>query len=573
MNCLREEPNKSHFIIVPQPAQGHLIPMTDMGCLLAERGVCVSLVITRANADRIRPIIKRVKELKLPIQFVELSFPYAKFGLPLGCESVERITHKLRLYRAFIDAVYSLNMPLENFIQSLERTPDCMITDMWNAWTAPVARKFGIPRVIFHGPSCFYISADYLLVHNKAYDSVTDKDEHVTVPDFPVNLEVTKAQTPGFMNIPGFEDFRNKCLEEEMTADGVVINSFLELERPFIENYEKVTGKKVWTVGPFNLQNKDNELKVGRGNKEAIDKYNRVLTWLGRRAAASVLYISFGSIVCTNPQQLMEIGNGLEASNKLFIWVIKEEEITPVIEKWLSEGFEERTKDRGLVIVGWAPQMVILSHPAIGGFMTHCGWNSLLEAISMGVPMITWPRFGDQFVNENLVVDVLRIGVSLDVKAPHFANMNVVVVKSDDIRKAVNDLMDGGIEADERRERCKDFSEKAKKAIEGATSPHPRWLSSASPNLTSTTTSCSAPLPHTRSHHLGALRLLANSNTTSPSTSPPPPPRPDSLYNVLSRPSKEEEKVRSTSRFHTNFCLLKEGSFKSSTPLRLSSWV
>ncbi|KAJ4752295.1 Glycosyltransferase [Rhynchospora pubera] len=465
MTCFREKRKKSHFIIVPLPAQGHLIPMTDMGFLLAKRGVQVSLVITRANADRIRPIIEHAKESNISFEVVELSFPNEKFGLPAGCESIDHITD-MGLFRGFLDALYSLNKPLETFIESLERPPDCMITDMCNAWTAPVARKFGIPRVIFQGPSCFYISTDYNLVQHKVYDKVINENEYVTVPDFPINLQVTKAQTPGFLNNPGFEDFRKECLEEEMTADGMVINSFLELERPFIENYKRLIGKKVWTVGPFCLYNKDDEMKMGRGNKEAVDKSHSVLKWLDGRNAASVLYINFGSIAVTRPQQLMEIGSGLEASNRPFIWVMKKKEITPAVEKWLADGFEERTKDRGLIIVGWAPQVVILSHPAVGGFMTHCGWNSLLEAITMGVPTITWPRFADQFVNENLVVDVLGIGVSLGEKEPNIGIDDVIRVKSDDIRKAVDALMDGGIEADERRQRSKDFSEKAKKAVE-----------------------------------------------------------------------------------------------------------
>ncbi|KAJ1685324.1 hypothetical protein LUZ63_016714 [Rhynchospora breviuscula] len=464
MASFREESKKSHFIIVPLPAQGHLIPMTDMGCLLAERGVSVSLLITQANADRIKPIIERAKESKLSIQFVELSFPNEKFGLPQGCESVDHITD-WGLFRAFFDAVYSFNEPLETFIENLERPPDCMITDMCNAWTAPVARKFGIPRVIFHGPSCFYISTDYNLAHNKVYDSVTDENEHVTVPNFPIKLQVTKAQTPGFFIGPTLADFRKKSLEEELTADGVVINTFLELERPFIENYERLIGKKVWTVGPFCLYNKDDKMKVGRGNKDAIVHRHRVLIWLDGRDAASVLYISFGSTTYTNSQQIMEVGKGLEALNKPFIWVMKKREMTPVVEKWLADSFEERTKDRGLIIVGWAPQVVILSHPAVGAFMTHCGWNSLLEAISTGVPMITWPRNSDQFVNENLIVDVLRIGISLGVKLPDFDTEDVIMVKSEEIRKAVNALMDG-IEADERRQRSKDFSKKAQKAVE-----------------------------------------------------------------------------------------------------------
>jgi UDP-glucosyltransferase 73C len=464
MTSVIKESNKSHFILVPLAAQGHLIPMVDIGRLIAERGVRVSLIITPANADRIKPIIERTKQTNLTIDFVELSFPNVKFGLPPECECIDHIT-SLELIRAFFDAIYSLNEPLESFLQSLERPPDCMITDLCNAWTAPIARKFGIPRVISHGPSCFYIYADYNLVHHKVYDSIIDDNEYVTVPDFPVKLEVTKAQTPGALSSPMFEDLRKKCIEEELTADGVLIDTFLELEKPFVENYEKTRGKRVWTIGPTCLYNKDVEMKLDRGNKEAIEQRHRVLTWLGGRDATSVFYISFGSIVYTNPLQLMEIGSALEESNMSFIWVIKKTELKPVLEKWLFE-FEERTKERGLIIVGWAPQMVILSHPAVGGFMTHCGWNSIIESISMGVPMITWPRYADQFVNENLVVDVLKIGVCLGIEVPNFATEDVVMVKSADIRKAMSALMDRGIEGDGRRERSKYFSQKAKKAME-----------------------------------------------------------------------------------------------------------
>ena len=109
--------------------------------------------------------------------------------------------------------------------------------------------------------------------------------------------------------------------------------------------------------------------------------------------------------------------HSLEASNEPFIWAMRGGDIIQELYNWIKEdGFEDRIQGRGLLIRGWAPQVLILSHPSVGGFITHCGWNSTLEGISSGVPMVTWPLFADQFLNEKLVSQVLKVGVSLGVQ-------------------------------------------------------------------------------------------------------------------------------------------------------------
>ncbi|KAH7854322.1 hypothetical protein Vadar_012538 [Vaccinium darrowii] len=114
--------------------------------------------------------------------------------------------------------------------------------------------------------------------------------------------------------------------------------------------------------------------------------------------------------------QLVEIGLGLEASGWRLVWVVREGKLEE-FEKWVMEdGFEERNKGRGILIRGWTPQVLILSHSAIGGFVMHCRWNSTLEGLCAGVPMVMWPLFADQFYNEKLVVQVLRVGVRVGVE-------------------------------------------------------------------------------------------------------------------------------------------------------------
>ncbi|KAJ1691245.1 hypothetical protein LUZ63_015400 [Rhynchospora breviuscula] len=257
--------------------------------------------------------------------------------------------------------------------------------------------------------------------------------------------------------------------EADRTAEAIILNSFEDLEGQFIELYEKEIGKKVWTVGPLNLYNKDEHSKSVRGNKQGAEKQEIVLNWLDSHKRKSVLYVSFGSIARKSSLQVKELGFGLEAAEKPFIWVLKEAEITPELNKWLSEDFETKIGKKGLVLRGWVPQLAIVSHPSIGGFMTHCGWNSILESISLGVPMITWPHFSDQFTNEKLVVDVLGLGVSLGVEMLCLmpaGDDETIWVHRGDIENAVQKLMGEEEEAKEMRRRAADMADKAKKATE-----------------------------------------------------------------------------------------------------------
>ncbi|KAH9714971.1 UDP-glycosyltransferase 73C6 [Citrus sinensis] len=248
-----------------------------------------------------------------------------------------------------------------------------------------------------------------------------------------------------------------------MASYGVIVNSFEELEPAYVEEYKKARGGKVWCVGPVSFFNKEDIDKVERGNKASID-CSGCLKWLDSWEPSSVVYVCLGSLCNCSTRQLIELGLGLEATKKPFIWVVRAGDKTKELEEWLSEEkFEERIEGRGLLIRGWAPQVVILSHPTVGGFLTHCGWNSVLEAVSNGLPMVTWPFFADQFCNEKLVVQVLRIGVSIGAERPlHLADE----VKKEAVEKAVNMLMDEGGEGDERRRRAKEYGEMAKRAIE-----------------------------------------------------------------------------------------------------------
>ncbi|KAM4078457.1 hypothetical protein ACJW30_09G038800 [Castanea mollissima] len=257
--------------------------------------------------------------------------------------------------------------------------------------------------------------------------------------------------------------------EAEQTAFGVIVNSFEELEPAYIREFRKVRGEKVWCIGPVSLTNQDNLDKVARGNKATIDE-SQCLKWLDSWKPSSVVYVCLGSLSRSSSAQLIELGLGLEASNQPFIWTIRGGDKLEELEKWIfEEKFEDRVRGRGLLIRGWAPQLLILSHPAIGGFLTHCGWNSTLEGICAGLPMITWPLFAEQFYNEKLIVQVLKIGVSLGAVVPWSEEEKFgVALKREEFKRAINQLMEEGEAAQERRKRVRELGGMAKTAIEGS---------------------------------------------------------------------------------------------------------
>ncbi|XP_060674675.1 soyasapogenol B glucuronide galactosyltransferase-like [Ziziphus jujuba] len=122
---------------------------------------------------------------------------------------------------------------------------------------------------------------------------------------------------------------------------------------------------------------------------------------------------------------------------------------------------------RGFIVKGWAPQVLILDHPATGGMVSHCGWNSILEGLNAGLPLITWPLFAEQFFNEKFLTDVVRIGVAVGVKEwREWGQEGTALVKREEVEKAVKLLMGVGEEAEDIRKRVGTLKDEAKKAVE-----------------------------------------------------------------------------------------------------------
>ncbi|XP_071711293.1 UDP-glycosyltransferase 73C4-like [Rutidosis leptorrhynchoides] len=476
-----ESTNQLHFLLIPLLAPGHIIPMIDMAKLLAQRpNVLVTIVTTPVNAVRYAPSLQQHINSGLPVHFLELPFSGVENGLPEGCESADALPG-LHLFPNFSTAVDMLQQRLEERFESLKPRPKCIISDKYILWTHDTAAKYRIPRIIFDGMSCFKQLSTYHLYEYKALKDLNDSDMLV-LPGLPDRIEITKGQLPPEFNPSGMssgvqlERVREiesrtygQMRENEPRTYGMVINSFEELEQEYVKEYKKIKGGNVWCLGPLSLSNNNDLGKSLRGNSGSMDE-KKFVNWLDSKESRSVVYECFGSSSQVNPPQLIELGLALEASNFPFIWVVRAGEKANEFEKWIQEtGFEERVKDRGLVVRDWVPQVVILSHSSVGAFLTHCGWNSILEGVSAGVPMITWPQFAEQFLNEKVVVDVLRIGES--VGAPRVVHWGQeekfgVTVKSDQVKKAIEKVMDKGDEGNERRKKAKALGMEAKKATQ-----------------------------------------------------------------------------------------------------------
>ncbi|GKA13246.1 UDP-glycosyltransferase 73C6-like protein [Tanacetum coccineum] len=466
-----QEHDQLHFLVIPLGSPGHYIPTIDMAKLLAQNGVRVTIVTTPISVVRFGSILDQAIQSGLPICFLELPLQYTDFGLPEGCETIDALP-SLGMTKALMVAYNSLQQGVEQYIEKLNPRPSCIVSDTFLLWPRETAKKYQIPRIVFDGMSCFTQMCNHVLYLSKVHESVGESDLFV-LPGLPDRIELKRSQLPFAFN-PGLKDmyeFQQKVQASESEAYGVAINSFEELEKKYADEYRRVKGDKVWCIGPLSLCHKDESEKFQRGNKSSINK-NECLEWLDSQENGSVIYACLGSISRVEPTQLIELALALESCKKPFIWVVRAGHKTENIEKWIDEeGFEKRTKNRALLIRGWAPQILVLSHPAIGGFLTHCGWNSILEGVCAGVPMVTWPQFQDQFYNEKLVVQVLRIGVSVGaqngVNSVLFGDEEKSgVVKHEQLRRAIEMVTEDGKEGNDRRERAKQLSMMANKATE-----------------------------------------------------------------------------------------------------------
>ncbi|PNX99657.1 isoflavonoid glucosyltransferase [Trifolium pratense] len=450
-----EKPLKLYFI--PYLAAGHMIPLCDIAALFASRGHFVTIITTPLNAK----ILPKSNNFNVHT----FQFPSKEVGLPEGIENLSAVTDLDGAYKIY-QAMALLREHIENFVE--QHPPDCIVADFLLPWVDELANKLSVPRFAFNGFSLFTICAMESL---KSHPLPDDASGPFVIPNFPQDIVINS--TPPV----DAKSFMDPLFTIALKSHGFIINSFVEFDgEEYVKYYEETIGHKAWHLGPASLVRETIQEKAERGEKSTLS-VQKYVNWLNTKRDNSVIYISFGTMCHFSDMQLFEIASAIEASGYDFIWVIpekkgKENESEDDKEKWLPKGFEERNK--GMIVKGWAPQMVILGHPAVGAFLTHCGWNSTVEAVSAGVPMITWPVQGDQFYNEKLITQVRGIGVEVGVDewvVTSFREMKKLVGR-DCIEKAIRRLMDGGDEAIQIRERSQKLAKITRHVVQEGGSSH-----------------------------------------------------------------------------------------------------
>ncbi|KAL9231534.1 hypothetical protein vseg_006754 [Gypsophila vaccaria] len=401
----------THILVIPYPAQGHMIPLLDLTHHLATTAidtVTITVVTTPKNLHILSPLLAsapNVTPLVLP-------FPPSP-GVPLGAENTKDLPPAS--FRQFIPALTRLEEPLGHWFKSHHSPPAAVISDMFVGWTQRFAEKMGIPRVVFSPSGAMALSVIYSLWREMPTEGDRNGDVLFrSVPNCPKYpwcqlSPVYRSYVAGNADSEVIKDgFRG-----DMASWGLVVNTFDELERVYLDHLVSVLGHdRVWAVGPLFPPHglKD------RGGSSTVEM-GKILSWLDTCRDDEVVYVSFGTQALLSVGQKAAVAEALEKSGVRFIWSVRDPAVTDGFEvggdhdRVFGGGYEDRVAGRGMIIKGWAPQVSILRHRAVGTFLTHCGWNSIQEGLMSGVGMLAWPMGADQFTNATLLVDELKVGV------------------------------------------------------------------------------------------------------------------------------------------------------------------
>ncbi|XP_059460409.1 7-deoxyloganetin glucosyltransferase-like [Corylus avellana] len=413
---------KPHAVCIPFPAQGHINPMLKVAKILHFRGFHVTFVNTEFNH-------KRLLKSRGPNSLDGLpSFRFETIpdGLPESdVEATQDIPSLCRSTKKHCLAPFrSLLSRLNDTASSNVPPVTCVVSDGVMSFTLDAAAELGIPEVLFWTTSaCGFMGyVQYRSLIEKGLTPLKDASYLTngyldTVIDWIPGMKgIRLKDLPTFIRTTDPDeymlDFPMVECERARKASALLFNTFDALEHEVLDALSSMF-PPIYSIGPLHLlQNQipDDDLKSIGSN--LWKEEDGCLEWLDKKEPNSVVYVNFGSITVMTSEQLIEFAWGLANSNQKFLWIIRPDLVegdSAVLPPEFLADIEERS-----LLASWCPQEQVLSHPSIGGFLTHSGWNSTIESVCGGVPMISWPFFAEQQTNCRYSCNEWGIGMEID---------------------------------------------------------------------------------------------------------------------------------------------------------------
>jgi UDP:flavonoid glycosyltransferase YjiC (YdhE family) len=389
------ENGKLHIAMFPWLAFGHMIPFLQLAKLIAQKGHKVSFISTPKNIDRLP---KLPPDLAPFINFIKFQLPQVE-NLPQNAEAtIDLPLEKVKYLKRAYD---ELKEQLEEFFQISK--PDWILFDFVPFWVGPIASKSNVRSAffsIFIAAFCGFVGSpeDIFSGSRKTPESFTVPPEWVPFHTT-VSWRMFEVLRLFADSIAGDTENVSDIFRFGSSVDGcdvVLVRSCYELEADWLKLLENLYRKPVLPVGQLPTTTYD------CGNEDP--SWWKIKQWLDKQEKGKVVYVAFGSEAKPSQLELTEIALGLEKSKLPFFWVLRKQRGTTDTElTQLPDGFEERTKERGVICTEWAPQLKIISHDSVGGLLTHSGWSSVVEAVMCERALILLTFLADQGVNARLL--------------------------------------------------------------------------------------------------------------------------------------------------------------------------
>lgn len=434
-----------HFLFVSFPGQGHVNPFLRLAKRVAAKGPLVTFSTTLDFGRRIRAAARTNFPADSDSDLIPVGLGFLRFDFfddGANPEDPDRDLLQILMKRLETNGPSAL----ADLIHRQSVAVSCVVNNPFIPWALDVAADLSIPSAVLWVQSSAVFSTYYHFHHNlAAFPTEDNPDIVVHIPGIP---PMASHDLPTFL-LPSnpYKSLTTAILAQFHNihkARWVFANSFDELEH---DAFEALSGIfPIIPVGPL--------IDLGEFSQEKITAdiwktADHCLAWLNVQKPRSVVYVSLGSIVMLSADEMAELAFGLKKSGRPFLWVVRED-----ARKFLPEGYEEEMEADGKgMLVGWSPQEQVLASDTVGCFVTHCGWNSTLEVIAAGVPVVAYPQWGDQVPDAKFLCEVYGIGVRLPAEATR-----------DDVERCLVVAMDGE-EADKMRNRAEKWSEVARAAV------------------------------------------------------------------------------------------------------------